>query len=167
MKIFRTLNLLAASLLLCCACAENAQNTTQKEEPEPVKEEVKEERYVSLIKHDVDEDTTGNEPVLFIDGPIALDYGTVSDNKYAVFHHKIVLTNIGGGELEVEDIRSTCGCLKFDYERKALKHGESLEINMTLDKRGNNLVESTYTIRIYTNAIGKNPEIKVHINMVE
>jgi hypothetical protein len=72
-------------------------------------------------------------------GDRSRDFGTVElDGRPARLEHTFVLTNRTRRQIEIEEIRSTCGCAVADLSTRSLEPGDAVEVvtALTLEKEG-------------------------------
>jgi hypothetical protein len=70
-----------------------------------------------------------SEPPHIQFGEITFDFGTMYQHEQVT--HAFVFRNTGGSQLEIERVRSTCGCTAAMPEKTSLAPGESGRINIT------------------------------------
>ncbi|MBK6678586.1 MAG: DUF1573 domain-containing protein [Ignavibacteriales bacterium] len=88
------------------------------------------------------------------------DFGIIKEG--IVIDHVFKFTNIGKSDLEIRDIRTSCGCTAASPSKKVFKPGESGELKVSFDSKNrsgrtsrtitlitNDEVEEYYTLTIY------------------
>jgi Protein of unknown function (DUF1573). len=88
------------------------------------------------------------------------DFGIIKEG--VLVEHTFKFTNIGKKDLEVLDIRTSCGCTAATPNKKLFKPGESGELSVTFDSKNrsgrtsrtitlisNDPIEEFYTLTIY------------------
>lgn len=71
----------------------------------------------------------GAGEILHFDG-VVRNIGTLTEDDAPVTC-RFVCTNVSGGPVELERVRTTCGCLTADYRPGVLAAGENCEISLT------------------------------------
>lgn len=62
------------------------------------------------------------------------DFGDIKQN--AVVSHDFILTNNGGSELKILDVKASCGCTAVEPDKKTLAPGESTKLKVTFNSSG-------------------------------
>lgn len=106
------------------------------------------------------------EPKLFIVGPKAFDFGTVSEPT-AYREWEVEVLNIGSGKLVLNEVQRSCNCLKAEFERRPLKHGDRMKIKIIMDNRGCLHGHREYIIRLITNEKDGTHRIPIRIHLVD
>jgi len=97
----------------------------------------------------------GNNPKLVLNS-YQYNFGEVDEGK--VVEAKIEFKNEGKGVLEINDIKTTCGCTAVMLSSKKLQPGETGTIGINLDT-SNRIGQFVRTVAIYSN----DPEQPVHV----
>lgn len=81
------------------------------------------------------------------------DFGMVKEGEVAV--HIFKIRNVGDKDLEIKDIRTSCGCTAALLSDKTISPGKTAEIKVTYDSRGRP-GKFRKTITLYSNAENQN-----------
>ncbi|MGE5432554.1 MAG: DUF1573 domain-containing protein [Syntrophomonadaceae bacterium] len=126
----------------------------------------KQQKYVYVITNDKENpefrlsftanvvpDTTQNGPVLQL-SEAKHDFGVMEEGKIAGW--KVKFKNAGNSELEIKDIKTSCGCTAASVSGRRLKPGEEGSILVEFDS-ANKSGKVSRTVTLYTNDY-KQPE---------
>ncbi|WP_186974088.1 DUF1573 domain-containing protein [Bacteroides intestinalis] len=85
------------------------------------------ELYLKILAGNISKTTTTSMTEVAIDN-LKLDFGSFIHSE--IQERSFVLTNIGEAPLIVQDITTSCGCMKTRYVKKPIPPGEKLEITV-------------------------------------
>ncbi|RGV51252.1 DUF1573 domain-containing protein [Bacteroides intestinalis] len=85
------------------------------------------ELYLKILAGNISKTTTTSMTEVAIDN-LKLDFGSFMHSE--IQERSFVLTNIGEAPLIVQDITTSCGCMKTRYVKKPIPPGEKLEITV-------------------------------------
>ena len=85
------------------------------------------ELYLKILAVNISKTTTTSMTEVAIDN-LKLDFGSFIHSE--IQERSFVLTNIGEAPLIVQDITTSCGCMKTRYVKKPIPPGEKLEITV-------------------------------------
>lgn len=85
------------------------------------------ELYLKILAGNISKTTTTSMTEVAIDN-LKLDLGSFMHSE--IQERSFVLTNIGEAPLIVQDITTSCGCMKTRYVKKPIPPGEKLEITV-------------------------------------
>ena len=85
------------------------------------------ELYLKILAGNISKTTTTSMTEVAIDN-LKLDFGSFIHSE--IQERSFVLTNIGEAPLIVQDIPTSCGCMKTRYVKKPIPPGEKLEITV-------------------------------------
>ena len=85
------------------------------------------ELYLKILAGNISKTTTTSMTEVAIDN-LKLDFGSFIHSE--IQERSFVLTNIGEAPLIVQDITTSCGCMKTRYVKKPIPPGEILEITV-------------------------------------
>ena len=85
------------------------------------------ELYLKILAGNISKTTTTSMTEVAIDN-LKLDFGSFIHSE--IQERSFVLTNIGEAPLIVQDITTSCGCMKTRYVKKPIPPGEKLEITL-------------------------------------
>ena len=85
------------------------------------------ELYLKILAGNISKTTTTSMTEVAIDN-LKLDFGSFMHSE--IQERSFVLTNIGEAPLIVQDIITSCGCMKTRYVKKPIPPGEKLEITV-------------------------------------
>ena len=85
------------------------------------------ELYLKILAGNISKTTTTSMTEVAIDN-LKLDFGSFMHSE--IQERSFVLTNIGEAPLIVQDITTSCGCMKTKYVKKPIPPGEKLEITV-------------------------------------
>ena len=88
------------------------------------------ELYLKILAGNISKTTTTSMTEVAIDN-LKLDFGSFIHSE--IQERSFVLTNIGEAPLIVQDITTSCGCMKTRYVKKPIPPGEKLEITVTYE----------------------------------
>lgn len=75
-----------------------------------------------------------SDSLLQAKGADTIRFGLLSEGEVA--RKRVSLHNISSSPLVLLSHKTTCGCVRLDYERKPFTKDESLPIDITFDSRG-------------------------------
>jgi len=90
---------------------------------------------------------SANQPKIQVLDPV-YDFGTVLSGPPV--KHTFKVKNVGGGELIIDHVQTSCGCTAAEPSKKRLKAGEQAEIAVTFDTRYQK-GHSERTITVFSN----------------
>lgn len=85
------------------------------------------ELYLKILAGNISKTTTTSMTEVALDN-LKLDFGSFMHSE--IQERSFVLTNIGEAPLIVQDITTSCGCMKTRYVKKPIPPGEKLEITV-------------------------------------
>lgn len=91
------------------------------------------------------------------------DFGMILSGE-RVFH-KFEFTNIGGSNLIISGVSTSCGCTVADYSKEPVAPGKSGYVEVTFDSRNRQGVQEKI-VTVLTNAEPNRSELKIKSNVV-
>lgn len=101
------------------------------------------ELYLKILAGNISKTTTTSMTEVAIDN-LKLDFGSFIHSE--IQERSFVLTNIGEAPLIVQDITTSCGCMKTRYVKKPIPPGEKLEITVIYEAEQAEYFNKTITI---------------------
>ncbi|MBQ9253205.1 MAG: DUF1573 domain-containing protein [Bacteroidales bacterium] len=148
------LSLIALALLLMAGDLYAQNNDSSHKKTNPVKS------FINNLKGNKAENKTENNqttPKISIDKTY-FDYGQVSQGGNGVAEFSV--TNIGGGELVIEDIKVSCGCVVVEFDSSPIKPNETKTIKV---KYNTNIVGEIKRSIVIKSNDNQNPKIVLRL----
>lgn len=110
-----------------------------------------------------DNNSSGSEPKMFFEETIH-DFGDIIYGERVIYGFKF--TNIGGSDLVITRVNSSCGCTVGDFPKQPIKPGKTGIIEVTFDSKGRRGMQNK-TVTILANTQPNKTTLRIKGKVIE